>query len=181
LIIKHLFKLYTDEKIRDEFMAQNVIWLYNHMRKSKMIIWAHNGHISKGERCGFAKIICEEAMGNFLKKEYGDDYLPVGFVFNQGCFNAFSKEKVFRTFCVDEAPSGTSPYLLSRSQSDNCFIDFNQIKDTRFVKEFLMKPLKNQSVGTYFVAKDRFGKIKLKDKYEALIFVDKSTKPVYLE
>lgn len=43
------FQLFKSRAIRDELMAENFIWLAEELYpKEKIIIWAHNGHISKG-------------------------------------------------------------------------------------------------------------------------------------
>ena len=65
--------------VRDQFMAENVGWWHDTQAPgSKMVLWAHNGHISRVSRL----------MGDHLSRKYGAAYIPVGQTFGTGSFNA---------------------------------------------------------------------------------------------
>jgi erythromycin esterase len=65
---------------RDAFMAENIVWLHEHgAGGGKMVLWAHNVHIGT----------LEASMGMHLREHYQALYLPLGFSFYQGSFNAF--------------------------------------------------------------------------------------------
>lgn len=81
---------------RDAFMAENVSWLYEHGSSStKMVLWAHNGHIANDP----LNPIGWKTMGAYLREQYRDHYLPIGFSFYQGAFNAFGSTSI-QTFTV---------------------------------------------------------------------------------
>ncbi|MBS1902557.1 MAG: erythromycin esterase family protein [Bacteroidetes bacterium] len=67
------------QQVRDSSMATNVV---NRMlladASAKCVLWTHNFHAGK-----FA-----HTMGAFLKKEYGESYLAIGFAFDGGRYNA---------------------------------------------------------------------------------------------
>jgi erythromycin esterase len=65
--------------LRDLFMAENTAWWHDtYAPGSKMVLWAHNMHISK----------IRGWMGDHLSKRYGAGYLNVGQTFGTGSFNA---------------------------------------------------------------------------------------------
>jgi erythromycin esterase len=65
--------------IRDRYMAENVAWWHEtHAPGAKMVLWAHNGHISR----------VPGAMGDNLSRRFGAEYLIVGQTFGSGSFNA---------------------------------------------------------------------------------------------
>lgn len=65
--------------VRDRLMAENVAWWHDtHAPGTKMVLWAHNGHVSRWT--GF--------MGDHLTRKYGSRYLPVAQTFGSGSFNA---------------------------------------------------------------------------------------------
>lgn len=71
---------------RDENMAQFVKWIYqNAGDTTKMIIWAHNGHLKKQGG---------KPMGQYLGDAYGDKYAAVGLDFKEGAFLAVDYDAV---------------------------------------------------------------------------------------
>jgi erythromycin esterase len=108
---------------RDESMAANVGWILDHAPKgSKVVLWAHNGHVGR----------TEGAMGEHLTRKYGKEMVVVGFGAGEGKYTAIrpgagltganelkpppagSLEKVFRdaglkNFVLDLRPSATEP------------------------------------------------------------------------
>jgi erythromycin esterase len=67
--------------VRDKSMAENIGWILEHEAPgSKMVIWAHNGHVAKGPST--------TSMGSYLFKSLGKQMVVFGFAFNQGSFQA---------------------------------------------------------------------------------------------
>ena len=65
--------------VRDEYMAENVAWWHEtHAPGAKMVLWAHNGHVSRVPRM----------MGDHLSRRYGSGYVNVAQTFGTGSFNA---------------------------------------------------------------------------------------------
>jgi erythromycin esterase len=170
------------EKLRDKFMAENIAWIYHFYEQSKTVVWAHNGHISKGERCGFLKVVCYQEMGSYLKDNFGESYYPIGFEFDKGYFKAFYNRKDFTSINVRSAPEFTLPYYLKKAQADNCFIDLNILNKSGSIgNKFLNTSIKSHSIGTFYYEKHRFAKMKISEHYEALIFVEQSSVPKLFE
>lgn len=65
--------------VRDQFMAENVAWWKDTQAPgAKMVLWAHNAHISRVPRM----------MGDHLSRRYGAEYLTMAQTFGTGSFNA---------------------------------------------------------------------------------------------
>ena len=78
---------YGDEymaKYRDECMAKNIQWILDNNPNTKIVLWAHNAHISKQEG----------SMGKFLSEKYGDNYYNIGFLSNSGMYTAIKEGKL---------------------------------------------------------------------------------------
>jgi erythromycin esterase len=150
---------------RDESMAANVGWILDHAPKgSKIVLWAHNGHVGR----------TEDAMGQHLAKKYGKEMLVVGFGTGEGKYTAIrpgtgltgdnelkpppagSLEKAFRDaglndFVLDLRPSATEPNA-----------------------KWLVRPHQFRSIGA--LAMDhQFGPVVLPAAYDVLVYIDKTT------
>lgn len=55
-------------------MADNLLWLRGQYPDSRIVLWAHNGHISKAD----------DRLGRWLQDRLGADYVNFGFTFYRG-------------------------------------------------------------------------------------------------
>lgn len=88
---------------RDPAMAANVKWILdNEPPGTKIMLWAHNGHIAAPPVVADSS---NEPMGLQLRKFYGNDLVICGFSFDSGSFQAKSiqQPKELRTFVVGPA------------------------------------------------------------------------------
>lgn len=74
----------NDNSYRDKYMAENAVWMLDFFDNKKIVIWAHNGHILNGYLYGVKN------MGNYLTQNLSTNYVPIGFLFSKGYFNAYS-------------------------------------------------------------------------------------------
>jgi erythromycin esterase len=72
--------------LRDQFMAENTIWL-SKRTKHPISIWAHNDHIKKGDKA------TEEAfsMGFYIDYRQKESYKNIGFSFAEGSVTAYNQ------------------------------------------------------------------------------------------
>lgn len=64
---------------RNLFMAENIAWLLEQSEpESKLILWGHNTLLSYGDN----------TLGYYLRQQFGEQMVNVGFSFYQGDFNA---------------------------------------------------------------------------------------------
>ena len=68
--------------IRDKAMADNVGWIARSHPEARIVLWAHNVHISKLDSDGF------RAMGGHLAATFGDRYFSLALSFGEGAFQA---------------------------------------------------------------------------------------------
>lgn len=67
---------------RDAAMAENVSWILGHEPAgTKLVLWAHNSHIS-------AQALGGSDMGERLRATWGKDYFAIGVTFGSGAFHA---------------------------------------------------------------------------------------------
>ena len=64
-------------------MAKNTGWLHHYFNDAKIVLWAHNYHVSDYGTAG--------SMGHYLKTNFPGDYITLGFLFSKGFFTAVSQ------------------------------------------------------------------------------------------
>lgn len=72
--------------VRDRAMAENIRWIAEQAGPgAKLVLWAHNGHVSFRQNWMYP-------AGMHLRAWYGADYLAIGFLFDEGRFQAMAGE-----------------------------------------------------------------------------------------
>lgn len=163
---------------RDKYMAENVQWiLAREGTGSKIMIWAHNGHIDKqGEN--FTN------LGSHLKAAYNDQYFAIGFNFDRGSFNAFDlKTSTEKVFTVTNAREGSSDHFFSGLGLPVFFIDIKKaVKADPDAKRFFTKKIEHRDIGAGYDPsadeKKSYFNESLYSLYDGLIFVEKTTATV---
>ena len=72
---------------RDRAMAENAAWCARQDPGNGVAVWAHNIHVERGS-FDFGPWADATGMGEFLAREFGDRYTPVGFDAARGRFRA---------------------------------------------------------------------------------------------
>jgi erythromycin esterase len=122
--------------IRDVAMAENVNWLLNFEgADSKIILWAHNGHIQKIKYD--LKRRDHYRMGMELKKRFGGQYYAVGFDFDKGSFSAvnYTNGAKFEPCTVINEDSSSFASQFKEVSHACFFIDFSSIQNTEYYKK----------------------------------------------
>ncbi len=113
---------------RDLVMAANVSRILEQIgAESKIMLWAHNAHISNSE--GW--------MGHYLKQQFGDQAYLLGFEFNHGAFT--SRMSTIHTYSVGPASMAYYAYALSEVGKPIQFLDFQTMSQDRVLEEWLEK------------------------------------------
>lgn len=171
----------TSVNIRDEAMAENVLWLLERFPEEKFILWAHNFHIQKvGVEIepGLYKIGEEEIaetqlipMGEILGEQLGEDYVAVGFSFMDGAFNAISSGSHGNLGPFDVLPPLPDSYepLLAEVTAAQYYLDLRQVPlaETAVIEWFSMPhwlrsigaqypPQQPEQAGLYLVLPEAF-------------------------
>jgi erythromycin esterase len=115
---------------RDEAMADNVAWLREHAGRDRVAVWAHSGHVKRGQTDWFDGDAA--AMGEFLAREFGDDYYALGFDFHHGAFHARDSDAddmELREFAVDCGRDDALAQTLYATDRDLAFLDFDAARE----------------------------------------------------
>lgn len=150
---------------RDKCMADNFLWIKDHNPKSKLVIWAHNGHIMKTNK----------VMGAHLSQKLGDDYTTFGFAFFDGTYTA-AGSKGLTSYDAMQAYPGTLEYLLEQLKEPIFILDLKKIKsDNPKDIEWLTKQLEYRRVGAMGGMQNEFSESKVSDDFDYLIFIKTSS------
>lgn len=77
----------ANSSYRDEMMARNTKWLLEEAHPGeKIVLWAHNGHLSTASTAGF------RPMGSWLRESLGRDLYVLGFAVHNGSVRAMTRE-----------------------------------------------------------------------------------------
>jgi len=176
-------------------MAYNVLQIQKFENK-KMFVWAHNGHINLAYPDD-KSVLMGPLMGGHLKKNLGDAYYAIGFVFNQGSFQAiqgpksigsaifkylFARKKLYRGLrecTVPEQDKNTFTRALSATGYPAYFVDVARSGNPVF-----STPLKTYDVGAIFMNYKRCSEpIHAKRQFDGLVYLDQTSRarPVRLK
>ena len=128
--------------IRDRYMAENVTWVLDQADpNAKIILWAHNAHVgmSGGES--------PRTMGDYLRKQYGNQMVVFGFSFYQGSFNAYGTTTL-QTFHVDAPPANSYESFFHAAGLPRFFLDLRSVKPGAAASDWLLAPHPFRSIGT---------------------------------
>jgi erythromycin esterase len=164
----------TEEKdfpFRDQCMAENIKWILDNNPKSKIVVWAHNGHVSKNEG----------NMGGFLKTIYGDSLKVFGFAVGQGTYTARDTEKGLNSDNPLEIPeAGSAEYYLRSTGNPLFILDLKKAKADNPDSKWLFEDKPLRSIG-YASMEEQFFPDNLSRAFDAVIYIDKTSSSVLLK
>ncbi len=156
--------------LRDRSMAENIQWILKEEGPgTKMVAWAHNGHVAVGAR----------SMGSHLREALGADLVAFGFAFNQGSFQArdFDTGKL-REFTVSPAPEGSLDAALAATKFPLMALNLRALPKDGPVTEWFASPHGTRLIGAGFSEQsaDSFLVTEVAARrYDALLFVERTT------
>jgi erythromycin esterase len=152
---------------RDQSMADNLDWILDHKPKgTKVVTWAHNGHVSKGFQH-------YKSMGTFLAKQHGDDMIVFGFAFHEGEYTAFGKNSI-NTYSTTKSEPGSLEWFFKSSGIPNLILDLREALKGEEGAKWLNRELDFRSIGA--MALDyAFSPRKIINEFDAIIYFEKTT------
>ncbi|MFL5383860.1 MAG: erythromycin esterase family protein [Longimicrobiaceae bacterium] len=159
---------------RDPVMAANVSRLLARAGpEAKVVLWAHNAHISRAP--GWT--------GSYLKREFGDQAYLLGFELDHGRFT--SRMSTVRTYGVGPAPPSYYAHALARLGAPILFLDFRTMERVPELRAWLREPRRSHEL------QELHAVLRLNpawhtlhtpwpELYDGLIFVEESTPAVGL-
>lgn len=149
---------------RDKFMADNVKWITDYYPNSKVIVSAHNYHVSK---------LNPDRMGFWINQNFRD-FVNIGFAFYEGNYSASIDGKI-GTFKAQTAFPGTLEYKLNSLNIPIFILDLKSIKkDNNKLGNWILKDIQFRKTGSG-TDKNEFRKTNVSDSFDYLIFIKKST------
>lgn len=180
--------------LRDRFMAENAAWLLEQAEpEAKMIVWAHNGHVSAeanvlsaedvelfGDPAGTEWL----SLGGHLKAMYGEAYMAVGFAFHHGSFNAHGLDTTTgamtwrRAFTLEAPAPGSFEATLTLAGIPRFYLDLRRAAAAPDVGAWFSAPHRITSFGAAYITNDPLsnaGEIVLPAAYDVLVYFDATT------
>lgn len=155
--------------VRDRSMAENIEWIANQNPGAKIIVWAHNGHVSYQEY----------SMGGYLKKYFGPQIVNFGFIFDQGSFRASDAEKhQLVNFTVGPAPNGTWESALAATGIPLFALNLRSAAFDPETVAWMSVPHRTHSLGAIYDASNAnnyWYESQLQNEFDAIFFVEKTT------
>jgi len=172
-------------EIRDKYMGENTIDLLNNKEKNKkMVLWAHNGHLSADPESYVNGGL--KPMGAYIREAIGAAYYSIAFLFSEGSFQAVDMnpgERKLRSFTVEPAKKPSAEWMLAQSNYDISFTNLRQPK-TSEVDNYLKNEFSFMSIGAgYSDAMQRTGYVhkNFTKQHDAVIFWRKTKRAVPTE
>jgi erythromycin esterase len=175
LLQQGLSMMTSDEtsSVRDGAMADNIRWILDHeSTQSKMVVWAHNGHVS-AEELPFA---VGGTMGVHLRKMFGKKLVVIGFAFNRGSFRAVDIKKGLIEQKAEPLDVNAFDRGLASAGPPLFILDLR--KATGATRAWLAAPLPMRSIGAVYneaKPKSYVGRIHPLESFDAVFFVNETT------
>jgi erythromycin esterase len=160
---------------RDRIMAENVRWLLEQEGPGvKMVVWAHNGHVSTREPHP------STSMGRHLREALGDSLYVFGLTFNQGAFRARQllpgqPPGGVIVQHVPPAPPGALDAALASAGLPLFALDLRGAPREGPVATFLHEPRKSRQIGSVYGEGYPEETVTLAEEFDGVLFVEKST------
>jgi erythromycin esterase len=161
---------------RAEAMAANVEWLQQVHPDEKMVLWAHNAHVSFGGGSDSVK-----SMGARLRERYGKQVYVVGFAFRQGRLRAVGMESgkstALSVYNVPPSPEGSGDAILSAAGMPLFYLDMASLPPGGPLAHWLSAPHLFHNVSNTWVVGNADANLEpqaLSKLYDGLVFVEES-------
>lgn len=122
---------------RDKKMAENISWIKDYEKNSRIMIAGHNGHIGKKESM-------YKNMGENLLEKYKKSYFPIGTDFYKTKVNIKTMQKNQRT--IQKFISADPFAYQAKNYNNSYYLDFSKVKDGD-CKNLLDSKIKMGSLG----------------------------------
>lgn len=160
--------------LRDRAMADNVRWIADVAEPgARVVLWAHNWHVLNSNDPF-------PWMGRHLKTALGKEYLPVGFLFHHGAFQAMDRTgrgRGLNEFTVGPPPAGSLEDSFERAGWPLCLLDLRRLPASGAVAEWFRSKKMMREAGAAFSSEaDMARELVLPDEYEAVIYIEATTR-----
>jgi erythromycin esterase-like protein len=164
---------------RDEYMAQNTSWLREFFEGAKIVLWAHNFHVSDYLSAG--------SMGYHLKADFQDDYETIGFLFSKGSFMAVTQtgnqyQGLSSQLIEDDPKPGSVNDVMSRANTPVFTVKLADLQSHDEWRQELLQRMEYFQMGaTYTNRPTEYYSAFSAAYYDHLIYFDRTTAAVPVE
>lgn len=124
--------------VRDEAMADNASWIVDRAGVDRAVLWAHNLHVARAERCDLTTGIPGRTMGDHLAARHGDEYVPIGLGLGGGEYLAVDADTMEPVMpSVPEPPAESIPEAFSGIDAATPFVRTSTLHEYRRIVEWL--------------------------------------------
>lgn len=150
--------------VRDASMASNIAWILEQNPGAKIVLWAHNGHVSREQG----------AMGQYLEKRLPGQMVVLGFCTTRGRYTAYGKAGLGE-HDLQPPPAGSVEAILSAAGIPRLVLDLRGAPGSSWVAERRLMRL----IGA-MAQDEQFFEVVPRDYYDALVFLEETTPAVQL-
>ena len=149
---------------RDRCMADNILWIRQQNPSSRIVIWAHNGHIEKSS----------SMMGDFLDDSLKSDYTNFGFTFYDGTYTGIRRDSKDFVQQAQKAYPGTVEYLLGKLDEPIFILDLKKMRKDGSSTLSWIDDLWFRHVGAAKL-ENEFTDKNISEKFDYLVFIRHTT------
>jgi erythromycin esterase-like protein len=153
---------------RDSCMAANVGWILEQAPGEKIVLWAHNSHVSRAP--GW--------MGEHLHRRYGRNYVPIGFTTARGTYRAVDGT-VREGNPLTAPPAMSLENALMRAGRPRFFLDLRRANGKKEVADWLAQYRPMRGIGAK-AQMEQFRHTRVSRWYDAIVWIDSTSSAVPL-
>ncbi len=148
---------------RDESMADNAAWLADRFAGERIVIWAHNGHVTREEG----------RMGHFLEQAMPGAYRAIALAAGSGDYTAFLNE-VQAGNPLQAPPADSLEHVLGALDAPALMLDLRAIGDQEPGAIWRTPATRFRSIG-WSIEVEQFTKHSPAAVFDAVIYIDETS------
>jgi erythromycin esterase-like protein len=161
---------------RDESMAANVAWILKQAPPgTKIVLWAHNGHVS----CGGLGMP-GKTMGVHLREKFGSDMVVLGFACNTGQYTAVARGRGLQANDLQPSEPGSAEYYFHSAGLRRAILDLRKAAADDPRSAWLTRRIDFRDIGA-LAMDEQFSQVNLTKAFDALIYIDETSASRRLE
>ncbi len=155
--------------VRDECMAQNVKWIIDQDPRARVVLWAHNGHVSR--QAGFG----QKWMGGHLEEMYPGEMVVFGFATGEGTYTAMEQGKGLKSDnALQKPPAGSVEAHLDAAGKPVLLLDVRGASAEQAATKWAARPTAMRSIGAIAMQQQFYPQNPMKS-YDILVYIKTST------
>ena len=159
----------TSFNYRDDFMGENTLWARNLLgTPSKVAYWGHNFHVANLSSSGSA--------GSVIHREIQDEYVIIGYTFNEGNFTGFDNISAVRTLNMQTPIDGTINSIFNELVAENFIFVIEDANAHENLSTWVNRNNRMLEIGCCYSPENNFYiiPVNLSTKYDVIIHFNES-------